>query len=138
MLVYRMFHNILAKHDECVLQVIWIKKCLQNYTLFWHNCRVTCQLNVSQYKKSLQLTFIIIIIILNTYNNKEVSKDYSNQQHLYLWLLVTNMLLLVYHCVTPLTPYNPTERNLMGLSLVTEQTKSPLHLFLCIFLLTII
>jgi hypothetical protein len=58
-----MFHNILAKHDKCVLQVIWINKCLQNYMLFWHNCEVTCQLNVSQYKKCLQLTIIIMIIL---------------------------------------------------------------------------
>jgi hypothetical protein len=56
------------------------------------------------------------------------------QQWLCLWPLLADALLLVHHCDTLLTSWNPTERNLMGLSHKTKWAKPLVHLFLSIFI----
>jgi hypothetical protein len=55
--------------------------------------------------------------------------SFCYQWWLHLWPLLTNALLLVYHCDTLSTLCIPIERNLMGLGQASEQTKPPIHFF---------
>jgi hypothetical protein len=41
--VYRIFNEVMVKIQDCVLQIIWSRKCLINYTVFQHRYRVTFQ-----------------------------------------------------------------------------------------------
>ena len=57
---------------------------------------------------------------------------YHRRHH--LWPVWADAFLLVYHCHTLLTSYNPTERNLMGSSWVTKQATSLVCFIHSIFL----